>query len=166
MISERTIGTTREICALTGFSEQYLGRLERDGVVRRSSRGRWPLVATINAIIAHLRDRNRRGGSGSDALRKARAKEIEVRTLERERRLIPVTDAIASVEAMAGCVLTELSGQPARVTRDLALRRQIEDEVFGMRERLADRMRKVAEQLQAGRSLDEALNATKRDVAA
>jgi hypothetical protein len=161
MVTGKTIATTREIVSLTGFSEVYLGRLERERVICRSGRGKWPLLATIHAIIQHLRATNRRGGAGSDALRAARAEEIRIRVAERMKDLIPVTDAAAHMDVMTGLTLTELSGLPARCTRDLALRRRIEDEVFAMRERLAKRMDEIGKQLLGGRTLDEALKATK-----
>jgi hypothetical protein len=160
--------TTKQLMAATGLGADRLAQHEQAGIIKRAGRNSWPAVETLSALVVHYRSESRRGyRSAADAeLRQARVREIEIRTAERERRLIPVTDAADSMSAMIGLVLTELSGHPARCTRDLALRRRIEDEVFGIRERLSDRMRKVSEQLLAGRLLGEALEVTKSDVTA
>ncbi len=147
MITGKTVATTREIRARTGFSEQYLGRLEREGIVSRSGRSRWLLLATIGSIIACLRDHNRRGGPGADELRHAKAQEIQSRTAEREHRLVSLDEALAVVEDIVGIVLTALAGLPARCTRDLPTRRAIEDVLYGLRLVMSDRISEQAESL-------------------
>jgi hypothetical protein len=57
MITDKTCVTTCEIVALAGFSVQHLGRLEREGVVRRVGKNRWPLIATIKTLFGQLRDK-------------------------------------------------------------------------------------------------------------
>ncbi len=54
--------------------------------------------------------------------------------------LVQIGDEVMAVlDGCLGVFLTELSGLPASVTRDVALRRQIEERIFEMRTRIADR---------------------------
>jgi hypothetical protein len=56
MISDKTIVTTQEILALTRFSEQYLGRLEHEGIISAAHAGAagrcWPQSAASSLTSA------------------------------------------------------------------------------------------------------------------
>jgi len=60
-----------------------------------------------------------------------------LRIAERQRDLIPQEDARAVIGEMAALVKAEFVGLPARVTRDLDLRRTLEQEVDASFARLA-----------------------------
>jgi hypothetical protein len=53
-------------------------------------------------------------------------REVELRIAQREGRLMETAEAVEIMEAMVGLLRTELSTLPARVARDLQLRRAIE----------------------------------------
>jgi phage terminase Nu1 subunit (DNA packaging protein) len=152
MISERTSVTTKEILALANFSEQYLSRLERQGIVRRTARNEWPLQSTIRGLFEHIRAESRRGArSAAEAeLRRARAREIEVRTAERQHRLVPIEEFQMAVTMAMGAVISNLSSVPARCARhDLQVRRLVEQQINSARERAADELQRQAEALEA-----------------
>ena len=97
--------------------------------------------------IAHLRARRSNGSAAADALRAAKAREIEIRTAERERKLIAVEELNIAWDFCIGVLVTNLNCVPARCTRDLALRQTIEHEIDVARSTAADAYRKQAELL-------------------
>jgi hypothetical protein len=118
-------------------------QLEAAGIIARSSRNKWPAIETLSKLVLYYRDEARRGHrSAADAeLRKARAAEIRLRTALRCHDLIEQAEALAICEEQAGIMLTALSALPARVTRDLQMRREIEAVIDDLRRQMAERMR-------------------------
>jgi hypothetical protein len=142
--------TTQQLAKATGVGPERLAQLEKAGVIKRSGRNRWPAIETLGALVLHYRSEARRGHrSAADAeLRRARAKEIEVRTLEREHKLVPTTEAIATLDDITGVILTGLSALPTRVAgRDLQLRRKVEDELLELRTAVSERLQEQGEAL-------------------
>lgn len=70
--------------------------------------------------------------------RAARAASAELRLAEARRDLIPTEDAEAAVDHLCGTVLTALAGLPARITRDMKVRRMIEDSINQCRRAIAE----------------------------
>jgi hypothetical protein len=58
MIDDQTTAMTNEICKLAAITKQHLGRLEAQGIVRRTGRDQWPLIATVNALFDDARARS------------------------------------------------------------------------------------------------------------
>ena len=86
-----------------------------------------------------LRERARvNTGTANNRLREARAIEIELRTAERLGKLCPIEDFAAFIDLVCGAFRSELGSLPARVTRDLPMRRIIEREINGVLTRVAD----------------------------
>jgi phage terminase Nu1 subunit (DNA packaging protein) len=122
--------TTAQLLCITGFSRAYLVELENRGIIKKEKRGYWKFPESANLIIGHLRESNkRREGSPHAQVAKMRASEIEQRMLIRARRLVPMEMAEALVARWAGAVRSELGGVPARVSRDVQLRKAIEREI-------------------------------------
>jgi hypothetical protein len=141
MLSAKTIATTGEILALTGFTAPRLTQLESDGVIARSGRNEWPLIATVAAIVKYLRDENRRGrqSEAANKLASAKAKALELR-IERERAsLAPVREFIEGWKFVANAIVVELVGLPPRLSpHDRDGRRRAEVLINEMRTRVAD----------------------------
>jgi hypothetical protein len=135
---QETTATTAQICALAGFTQQRLAALEREGIVHRVGRSQWPLVKTINQIFEHLRARR-------DAVDQSRAQWQQAR-LERERlrvereahNLVPMTEFDDAWTFVVGTLTAKLAGVPSRCSRDLALRRVIEQEINQARHEACD----------------------------
>jgi hypothetical protein len=142
--------TTKQIVALVEIGEDRLAQIEQAGFIKRAGRNRWSTSRTLAGLVEFYRNENRRGPkSAADARwRAARARELEVRTAERERKLMRTDEAMEALEDITGVFLTELSGLPASVTRDLALRRKIEERIFEMRNRISNRLEAQARSLQ------------------
>ncbi len=117
-----------------GISRTAARDLEIQNVIDRSA----GLDACRIAYIRYLRERHSKPSAADSHLREARAREIEVRTAERLGKLVAVEEFDAMIDELCGVFRTELSGLPARVTRDVALRRTIEREINGMLGRIAD----------------------------
>lgn len=59
--------------AILGVSEQYIGRLVKDGVLVKSGRGAYPLTACIRAFVDNLRDKQKSVSTNEDGSQKINA---------------------------------------------------------------------------------------------
>lgn len=155
-MSETTSGPTDlpiEVAAqLLKISAERIRQLIKAGYVQRSGHGRVTLVSAVQGYIRSLQDSHERAIAKQPAkngVAEARQREIEVRTAEREKRLMEVSEHLAAFELFIGMFRTALTALPARVTRDLPLRRTIEKEINGVLIRLAKHCAKVESDLRA-----------------
>lgn len=150
-----------QACRLLMITPQWLNRLQSQGYIPTSPRGKVSLVGAVQGYIKSLKDEERRStkNAAESRVRDARASEIELRTAERSRDLVSREEAERAVDHIFGQFKAELIGIPARVTRDLALRRKLEDEIDGALERGCTRIGEARGALRAGRDLDAAVEA-------
>lgn len=127
------------LAALFGVTERQARNLLQEAGVQPAKRGEWNLVLAVRGVFSRLRETRL-----SSEVTKARTRQIEavakkheLATRRAERELIPVEDAQAALDVAMGSVVAELSGLPARVTRDMVLRRKIEAEMNEARIRMA-----------------------------
>jgi uncharacterized coiled-coil protein SlyX len=137
-------------------SPERIRQLSRDGWIPRQGTAKEPRYALVDVVQGYIRfrdDAERRATKGAAATRvsDARAREIELRNAQREGRLIELDEAIAAVEALTGMMRAQLSGLPARCTRDLQLRRTIETAINDILDRLADLATEKSADMEAGR---------------
>jgi hypothetical protein len=127
-------------------------QLAREGWIVQIARNQFRLIDVVQGYIKFLRDDARRStiSQAEAKIKEARATEIQVRTAERLRELIATDDAVGAVETFAGTVLAEFSGMPARCSRDKAVRRAIENEIYEMRLRIAAKLGQLAAELKSG----------------
>jgi hypothetical protein len=144
--------TIEAAAKLLMVSGQWVRDLQKAGHIPRGPRGKVSLVGAVQGYIGFLKQEERRTSkSAADSrVRDARATEIEQRIAERDRRLIPVEEAEAAVDSLAATVRSEFTGLPARAFRDLALRRQLETEVNGSFERVAEKLSALGGALRKG----------------
>src|SRR4051812_27114194 len=124
--------STADLARVLGLTERRIQQLEKLGVFRRVAHGEWDLPASVQSYVRHRLQseiRQSRSAEANKRLRLARAREVEVRTAERERRLIDTNEALNAIDEVLGTFLAELAGLPARVTRDLYLRTKLENEI-------------------------------------
>ena len=122
------------------ISDERVRQLQKQGYIPRApKRGVVPLVGAVQGYLRYLKDEERQSSKSAAASRvtDARTREIELRIAERQRDLIPQEDARAVIGEMAAMLKAEFVGLPARVTRDLDLRRTLEQEVDASFARLA-----------------------------
>jgi phage terminase Nu1 subunit (DNA packaging protein) len=153
--------TTAVACQLLMLTRQRLDQLAAEGWIARHSAGRWRTVDLVQGYIRFMRDEGRRQNvkAADSRVRDARARDIEIRNAERLGRLVSVEELDAIIDEVCGAFRSELSGLPARVTRDLQMRRVIETEVHGVLARIAAIADANATRLEASRVADPAIGA-------
>jgi len=146
--------TVSQAAALLGRSERWVQGLAKAGYMDRAGRGEYALVSVIRGALAYYEDQLAKGQKAAVATRvsEARTREIELRIQERSRDLIPQEDAQAVVSEMAAMVRSEFQGLAARFTRDLEVRRRLEQEIDATFERLSRKAEEAARTLATGSS--------------
>lgn len=154
LIDAATYYTTPRMAEAFGISHQRVAQLRDEGVLNYDGKNRFHRDDTTRAYTAWQRaqDRTAKKTTSESRVRDARATEIEIRTAERSRQLIDIDEALESNAAICGYVRTEFGGLAARVTRDLALRREIEKAVNDSFARIASRLVEEAANLETGRA--------------
>lgn len=142
-----------------GITRERIRQLTLDGVLKTVGPKKYNRDQATRDFVHWQRDQNRHAdkSTSESRVRDARAAEIEIRTAERTRRLITLDEALDSNAMLCGIVRTELGGLAARVTRDLALRRDIEKAVNDSLARIAHWLNAEAESLEVGRDADDAV---------
>lgn len=116
------------LAALLGVSSRRARQIAAEAGIEAAGRGLWPVGPVVRAAIAAA-GRDREGSAERDAraaLMRARAREIEIRTAEREGELVPMEEAVAYAQAVVGTLISRMNGLPAQITRDRRERQKIE----------------------------------------
>jgi hypothetical protein len=130
------------------LSPARVRELEAEGVFQRLD-GKLALDECRHRYIDHLRQR-RPKSPADEKWREERARQLALQNAVKARDLIAITEAVEGLETVIGFVLSELHGMPARVTRDLELRRRLDEDIFGMRQRVTDKLGRITETLHDG----------------
>lgn len=130
-------------------------QLIKAGYIPRERPGFVSLVGAVQGYIKFRDDAERRSTktAADSEVRRERAREIKMRNDERERKLIPIEDATAALDFLVGTVRESTNSIPARVTRDLELRRKIEAEVNAAQESIAKALSASADVVAKGGEL-------------
>lgn len=130
-------------------SPQWVRHLIAEGFIVKDADGMVRDEDVFRGYIRWLTDEQRRASKvqAESRVRDARARELELRIAEREGRLIDINDMERVVDTFAGTLRASLSGLPARVTRDLVLRRTIEQAIDSILGELADYLRQERDRL-------------------
>lgn len=110
------------------LTPRHLSRLVQDGWIKKTAGGHYSLVGVVQGRIRQLEHKLKEGSKSAaqNTASLARAKEIEIKIAERQRKLIKVTEATEVIDAIAARVRIAFEGLPAQFTRDLDLRQQAE----------------------------------------
>lgn len=140
---------------LLKVTAERIRQLQREGYIAKHSPGKVLLVSAIQGYIQFLKDAaSKTTKTAADSrVRDARAKEIEMRNAVRLRELIPIEDAAAALDHLVGVVRERMNSIPARVTRDLELRRKIEAEVNAAQAKIAEALAASADVIAKGGDL-------------
>jgi transcriptional regulator with XRE-family HTH domain len=155
----RNISDTATLATVMGVSAARVSQLARDGWFKEIKRGVWNWQDACNGYIRYLRDEDRRStrSQGDSRIRDAKARDIEVRTLQRLSRLIPLEVYENMIDNFAGVVRTEFAGLATVCSRDLTMRRIIERQVNDRLRRIAEYAMAQAVRLEAVRGADDAV---------
>lgn len=144
-----------EAAALLKVSDERVRQLVKMGYIKRVARGRFHLTDVVHGYIDFRNDDDRRSSKSATASRMhdAKAAKIELEIAEKKRELVPVEEAQAAIDIVIGKVNAEFSGLPARFTRDMTLRRKLEDEIDDSFNTIAAAVSASAEFLRQGGEL-------------
>ena len=150
--------STKQAGVLLKLTQPRLSQLENAGFIARVGPGRWRLLDLVQGYIASLKDETKRSSQTATLSRVqiARAVAIEQKTAREAGQTVDLSDALAFVDDIVGPIMADLSGLPARYTRDMMERRKLEAELNDIRTRHADRLDKAADILQTGGEADPA----------
>lgn len=148
--------TLEVAAALIKVTPRRVQQLVKEGWIKKSGRGGYPLLSVVHGYVDFLQDEARRSAKSASASRvtDARTKEIELRILERSRTLVTEakTEALTLWDELHGGLVADLLSVPARVTSDIAIRSKIEAAID-------DALRAAAKRTEAARQPDEASGA-------
>jgi len=144
--------TFMEAGALLMISDHWVRDLSKKGYIPSPIKGRVPLDAAVSGYIKWLKAEDRRSSKTASAskLQELRAQEISLRIAEKTRELIPMDDAVGSIDLIFGTLKSELIGIPARVSRDLLWRKKIEIELDEALNRACDRIEGIRASYELG----------------
>lgn len=137
--TDLTLGP-KEAAKVFGRSTSWMHGLIAAGFVGPGIKGRYNLQAIARGVVGHFEAALTRATktASDNKVKDARAREIELRIAERERKLVPLESALGLINEICGLVRQNLDGLAARCTRDLELRRTIEKETDAALVRIAE----------------------------
>lgn len=150
--------TTDECAALFLLGPTRVRQLAQQGYLPKVAKGVFPLREAVQGYVKFLRAEDRQSSktAADSRVKDARASLFELQAAERRRDLIPVEEAKEVMGELVSFLADALAGISLRATRDLELRRAIEVEVNGARERIANQMAALARTLRTGKPDNQA----------
>jgi hypothetical protein len=144
-----TIVGVNELARHLCTNREGLKRLEEQGVIARLPDGKsYDQEDCRRRYLEHLRSRPTARSSKQDALYEARAALAQLRAKKLAGELCHVSDFDDAWTEVIGYLLAALVGFPARIIRDVALRRTIEQELDRLRHDVCDHFRRRADELE------------------
>lgn len=139
------------------MTPQRVNQLVSAGYIQRPKRGFTTIVSAVQGYIRFLKDDARKNTKSEAASRAtdARAEEIQLRVAERKRLLIPREDAELAMDLVVGEVNKVFTGLPARITRDVRLRREVEARLNEAKGQIADALARGQVLAQTGRDVSD-----------
>lgn len=147
--------TVGQVAKILMVSEERVRQLVKLGYIPRATKGQYVWIAAVQGYIRFLKEEDRRSSKSASAsrLQDAKVAEAEMRMAEKRRELVSVEEATIALDIVMAKVRDEFTGLPARVTRDMDLRRKLEAEANGSLNRIADSLTASAEFIEKGGDL-------------
>jgi phage terminase Nu1 subunit (DNA packaging protein) len=155
---------TEEAARLIMKAPERIRQLAKAGWIAQQgtpSDRRYRLLDVVQGYIRFRDDEDRRTTktAAHSRITDARSREVELKNAQREGRLIDLDEVLAAIESIVAMFRLQLSGLPARVTRDLQLRRTIETAIHDILDHIADLAAESAQALGARRAAHAAVAA-------
>lgn len=142
---------------ILGISERRVRQLAAEGKIPKPARGKFDGPACVRAVLEAAR-----ADRPESALEKARARAIdararaqEIKIAREERELISMEEAMAAIEEVTAAFVVGIESLPTRLTRNMQIRAELEEMIFNVREEVADKIGKRAENLRKGIEHDD-----------
>ena len=140
------IVTANSLATHLGCTRQNIARLTAEAIIEQRGDGCYDQTASRLRYIKHLRSPRSSRSEADAAHIRAKAEMLQIRIMERQRKLVPREAVDELIDSICGVVLTALSGMGARCTRDLAIRRNIDRVVYEVRTEIANIATKMADE--------------------
>lgn len=140
-MTDRSAETTVSVAGLRAICGAKPNEIE--GLIRArqitARDGKVSLVAGVRAYLDNIRAATKSASlaAAQDASRAARADAAELALAVDARSMIPVDDAHDALARLAGEVMSSMGVIPARVTRDVRDRRQVETAIRNIQNEIA-----------------------------
>lgn len=143
-IADDALMSVKDAAALLNLTPRRLQQLVADGWIKKDGQ-RYGIVATVHGYLAFIKDEERnKTTKASDARLKAvRAENLELQVEEKKRNLIPMDEALSFASQLCGEIRSAFGALPTRFTRDLELRKRLDDEVSKTMNRVAAKHEKL-----------------------
>lgn len=137
---------------------RWIQKLAQDGYIQKTGRDRYLTVSVVQGYIRFLKEerKSESRNASENRVRDARAREIEIRTAKADRELVELEEVTGVFDEVVGALKRETEGLAATVTRDMVLRKKIEDAIDEVFQRASARIVKAIGALGEGRSPLEA----------
>ena len=124
-IPEKVSG--EELAALLNVDVRTIRNLAAAGTITRIDRNQYPLAESVRSIIAAAKKSSKSNALEREqtAIMAGKRKMLELRIAQEEGRLIEVSEAEGVLDEIIGTFRAGLDALPARITRDVALRKTI-----------------------------------------
>lgn len=148
-----------EVTMITMIERGIVKPLRKRAPLKGSKNGRPPLVFnlidSVQDYSVFLRNTSKKTPDADEKIKAARAREVEVRTAQRENKLVDIEEANVLLDGVVGAFRTRLTGLSSQVTRDLPLRATIDKTIEGLLTQIANDFQAKADVLNQGQSLLE-----------
>jgi hypothetical protein len=144
-----------QAAALIRVSVRRVQQLMQEGWIKRDAKGGLSVVAVVHGYL-DAKDKEIeqiRLKAADNEVRRAKAREINIRIAEKERELVPRDEAEEFVQLLIGETVSRLQGLPARYTRDVNERRRLDQLTGEIRAEVAGLARKFGASFRAGADL-------------
>jgi phage terminase Nu1 subunit (DNA packaging protein) len=141
--------TTNELVKLSGYAKSSITELQQRGIIERVGPDTWA-IETVTAIIAHLRERKPIVSNEREKFERARAQREQMKAELMAGTLCRTRDFGEAIDDVFGFLIPRLVALPARVTRDLALRKLWDKEIIALRTEVSAYCKKRAAELGDG----------------
>ena len=132
--------------------ERYLRKLYADGIVQKNEDGKYSVDKSVPSYIRHLKNQieKARSSAPKNPAQAARTQEIQLRIDREMRKLVPVEDALAMIDDVFGVLRSEQTGLATAITRDIELRKKIEEGIDESYNRAVARIKRDTAAIKSG----------------
>jgi hypothetical protein len=114
--------------------------------IEQRSDGCYDQSASRLRYIKHLRTPRSSRSEADAAHIRAKAEMLQIKIMQQRRKLVLREDVNELLDTICGIVLTHLSGMAARCSRDMVVRRAIDNVVFQVRTEMAQACTSMADE--------------------
>lgn len=138
---------TGDLATVLGVGERQVQKLEKAGVLKKTAHGTWPLPESVQAYVGHrVQSELRRAGRtpANDRMADLKADKLAFQVERESRSLLREAErrTIALIDEIVAPVKPDLMAIPARLTKDISLRRRMENEIEDVFTAASKRMKK------------------------